>query len=495
MARGQGWTRRCTCSGVAALLLVTATSAVAADEDLGSEVCGLADHDGDGRVGLRDFSRFIDRFRIFGQCLPGTEAKSGPCVKADVDGDEVVSQIDILAMTQRIHLQVECLGRTLAPRPPPRVLVVGLDGGTWKVVDVLIESGHLPVLGELVRGGARADLDCKAADWNSRCFCPPVWTAMATGRDLAAHGMRLVEHDPADRRVAALWTVLDRYGGRSALAAWRNTNPPEPEPAFVITEPGADYAGSLLQMAWSGSGVPFEPEPAATDTKPEGLFETLGILPYAGTRLPAWGIFARDRATMRGVFELTRRPKLTGFLNLTMFILHSPDKSEHVTWGWIQDEPGGPIDEERLLALADGWTAPINRPGPFGFGDSTSQYLEADMWLGKLLHWNAYDYVFLVSDHGMSRWDGSGLQGQHGPMLHPEAHVGIFAMRGPGVRAGLELDGVTVLDVAPTVAYALGLPVGDDLPGRVLTEAFTQEWLADHPAATVPTWEAPIGAP
>jgi arylsulfatase A-like enzyme len=117
-----------------------------------------------------------------------------------------------------------------------------------------------------------------------------------------------------------------------------------------------------------------------------------------------------------------------------------------------------------------------------------SQYKEADVWLGELLERAHYDYVLFVSDHGMDRNDLPGIfKGHHHAGL-PESHIGIFALSGRGVRRGVELDTVDVRDFAPTVAHLLGLPVADDLPGRVLTEAFEGRWLRWNPIETVETW-------
>lgn len=65
---------------------------------------------------------------------------------------------------------------------------------------------------------------------------------------------------------------------------------------------------------------------------------------------------------------------------------------------------------------------------------------------------------------------------------------GIAFLSGAGIRRGGTLDGAVITDIAPTILYALGLPVAEDLDGRVLTEAFTEAWLHRHPVRTVPTF-------
>ena len=53
--------------------------------------------------------------------------------------------------------------------------------------------------------------------------------------------------------------------------------------------------------------------------------------------------------------------------------------------------------------------------------------------------------------------------GGHGP-------EGYFVMAGPGVPPRGEIRELSLLDVAPTVLYLMGLPVPEDMEGRVLVE-------------------------
>jgi hypothetical protein len=65
---------------------------------------------------------------------------------------------------------------------------------------------------------------------------------------------------------------------------------------------------------------------------------------------------------------------------------------------------------------------------------------------------------------------------------------GIFMAYGPHVRRGVEVEGATMVDVAPTLLYSMGLPVPTNMDGRVLTNVLDPDFVAAHPIQT----EAPL---
>jgi hypothetical protein len=68
-----------------------------------------------------------------------------------------------------------------------------------------------------------------------------------------------------------------------------------------------------------------------------------------------------------------------------------------------------------------------------------------------------------------------------------KAPPGILFLWGAPVRAGATLQTPNLFDIGPTALYLLGLPVGRDMDGRVLTEAFSRDLLSTHPVAWVPS--------
>ncbi len=59
-----------------------------------------------------------------------------------------------------------------------------------------------------------------------------------------------------------------------------------------------------------------------------------------------------------------------------------------------------------------------------------------------------------------------GLSGHHRP-------DGVLILAGAGVKPGMQLEGASILDLAPTILHAMNVPVPQEFDGRVLAEAFT----------------------
>jgi hypothetical protein len=67
---------------------------------------------------------------------------------------------------------------------------------------------------------------------------------------------------------------------------------------------------------------------------------------------------------------------------------------------------------------------------------------------------------------------------------------GILIMKGPGIRHGYRFDDATILDMTPTLLALRGLPIGEDMDGRVITEAISQDFLEEHPQQYIASYDA-----
>ena len=117
-----------------------------------------------------------------------------------------------------------------------------------------------------------------------------------------------------------------------------------------------------------------------------------------------------------------------------------------------------------------------------------SAYRFHDLMLGRLLKLAGDDTtVVLCSDHGFQ----SGSFRPRGTPREPAGpavwhrQYGILVMKGPGIKKDERIYGASLIDVGPTLLQLYGLPVGDDMDGRVLVEAFENP----ETTKTIPSWD------
>ncbi len=120
-----------------------------------------------------------------------------------------------------------------------RVIVVGLDGATFDVIDPLLETGELPFLERMINRGIRARLLSTIP-----YATIPAWPSFMTGKNPGKHGVfdffgvagaerRVL--DSRDIRSATLWEILSAYGKRSVVMNVPGTFPPTKIDGVVVS--------------------------------------------------------------------------------------------------------------------------------------------------------------------------------------------------------------------------------------------------------------------
>jgi predicted AlkP superfamily phosphohydrolase/phosphomutase len=105
-------------------------------------------------------------------------------------------------------------------------------------------------------------------------------------------------------------------------------------------------------------------------------------------------------------------------------------------------------------------------------------YVYTDGVLGRILEQRRPGDTFvIVSDHGFHAYG------------HKDGPAGILVMAGEHVAAGASADDAELADITPTVLALLGLPVAEDMDGRILDELFTETWREKRPAARIATYD------
>jgi hypothetical protein len=377
--------------------------------------------------------------------------------------------------------------------------VVGLDAATLDAILPLAEQGRLPFFAELLREGSYARL---------RTFTParprPLWTTLASGKHPHRHAVRDDVLHPApflgdgvrlrllpaglafarwgllggqargvpgsERRALTLWQILPRLGLPTGVVGWPEALPAETGTSFALGE-GA-FAGRPEDAAPRGAGeraALFAVGPEQIDPELLGGF---GEPPPAAVVASLGEDLWRETLT----FYLLRESPATRAVFLRLPGLR------RVSRRWF----GG-----YATHYLEGETAPRAAAAARLL---EGYYRHLDDYLAQL--WQRTDgprLLVVVSPHGAEApgtWRRAATLGR----LRVDGVVdggadGVLLLRGDGVRAGTFVRDAGIEDVAPTLLYALGLPVGRDLDGRVLTGAFEPAFLAAHPLGFVPSYE------
>jgi len=130
-------------------------------------------------------------------------------------------------------LAIACSG----PPEPAKVVIVGVDGATFSVIDPLVAAGELPNFAHLLATGTRGTLRAQGA-----LVSPPIWTTVATGHLPRDHGIRSFFYEGADggrvlvdtsrRKVGALWNWMGPLDRTVGVAGWWDRRaPPATAPA------------------------------------------------------------------------------------------------------------------------------------------------------------------------------------------------------------------------------------------------------------------------
>jgi predicted AlkP superfamily phosphohydrolase/phosphomutase/tetratricopeptide (TPR) repeat protein len=369
-----------------------------------------------------------------------------------------------------------------------RVLLVGWDAADWKVASPLVDRREMPNLERLIDRGVMADLATLQP-----VLSPMLWNTIATGHRPDRHGIHgfteVDEHSgeiravsSLSRRCKALWNVLTQSGRRVHSINWFGSHPAEPIRGICVSDA---YTQGIEQLGGPPSLAPGTVHPSELTEEFANL--RLGIEEVDEALLalfvPQIAEVDQDRDTRLATIARLIAETLTVHNAATRVLEEEPwdlvaiyyPGIDHFSHGFMDFHPPRleGVSEELFTLYSD----VVN-----------SAYRLHDLLLGRLLVLAGPDTaVLLVSDHGYHSDHLRILETPQvptGPSYHHRDH-GILVLAGPGIKSDERIYGVGLLDITPTVLTLLGLPVGRDMEGRVLLEAFTEP----PEIQTIPSWE------
>jgi len=385
--------------------------------------------------------------------------------------------------------------------PERNLILIGLDGADWEIIDPLVAQGDLPNIARLSEEGARARLRTIAP-----ILSPVVWTSVATGKGPAKHGIvdflarssdgSMVPVTSSLRRARALWNLLGEGGVPVSVTAWWATWPAESVKGYMATDRIA------YQLFKEVIAEPASDDPVAEKrgkTWPPELFDELAPMIAPPSSVDDADLAPLVDLTSLGTPDEDDRERLDELRT----IVASTRTYEAIAAELLRRQPRGfhSLYNESTDTVAHLFMpfrpprrAEVDDRRAAAFGDVVdATYREADAMIGRILEragpgWN----VLVVSDHGFKHGDNrpsTDPRIDRGPGADWHDRFGVLILWGPDVRRGVRVADASILDVAPTILALYGLPVGDDMDGRVLDEALEPDFLATHPIERIPTWE------
>ncbi|CAI8279769.1 MAG: 2,3-bisphosphoglycerate-independent phosphoglycerate mutase [Opitutia bacterium UBA7350] len=373
-----------------------------------------------------------------------------------------------------------------------KLLLIGWDAADWKVARPLMEAGKMPALKRLTESGTWGNLATIQP-----VLSPMLWTSIATGKRAWKHGIHgFSEPCPKtgnirpisnrSRKTKAVWNIFNQEGLKSNVIGWWPSHPAEPINGVMISNhyqqaakpleenwpirPGTVHPENLAEALkefrvhpaelQNEHVLPFIPKAAEIDQlKDNSMGDCMKILAEnAGIHAAATAVMQREPWDFMAVYY----DGIDHFGH--RFMRYHPPRLS-----WVNEE-----DFEKYKDVIE------------------AAYRYHDMMLDVLLQIAGEDStVMLISDHGFEPGnlrpqttpnEPAGPAAEHSPL-------GIFCARGPGIKKNHEIRSACLLDIAPTLLHLKGLPIGQDMDGRVLIDIFETE----PKVLSIPSWDAVKG--
>lgn len=315
---------------------------------------------------------------------------------------------------------------------PLQVILVGIDGAEWSLINPLISGGKLPNFKTLRDEGKSGMLLTTYSN-----FSPTIWNSIATGKVPHKHGItNFLLRNPqsyyeipvtsCDRKAASLWNVLSHHHRKVSVVAWWASWPAEEVNGCIVTQRfflssfGAGPIGGKWGIGVGGENPEYCKEGRFL-TWPESLSGKLkGCLSarvkQAASRSEMGRLLnelkepepphdlSRDLAVLENIFQTDLLVKETvsfleeseGPFDLSAIYLEGIDVSSHLFWKYFHSEPWEK-DPVRKKELPPDFT----RYRPV----IPLYYEEIDRMLGEILSKAGPNVMVIVlSDHGFGTY-------------------------------------------------------------------------------------------
>jgi len=367
-----------------------------------------------------------------------------------------------------------------------KVVLVGWDAADWKVINDLVSQGLMPTMERLINNGTIGNISTLDPP-----FSPMLWTTIATGKYPFKHGiLGFTEPNPdmrgirpissKSRKVKALWNILNQNGFRTNILNWWPSHPAEHVDGFMISNFYKAIKSYDFTQLPKGTVYPGEFSDFFNHLRmlvPEISAEMLSafvpnIRQIADKEQRRLSAIAENIATTQSVHNAATW--LAENTSWDFFAVYF-DLIDHLSHGFMQFYP------PKLPHVSD------EDFENFNFVVKAA-YIYQDYMLGHFLDIVGNDVnLVLVSDHG---FHSDHLRPKEVPLepagpAYQHREYGIILLHGPLFKKDERIYGASLLDITPTILHAYGLPIGEDMDGVPLVNAFNRE----KEIKTIDSWE------
>ena len=369
-----------------------------------------------------------------------------------------------------------------------KILLIGWDGADWQHINPLLDQGLLPGLESLINRGVMGNLATLHP-----VLSPMLWNSIATGKTADKHGvLGFTQPHPSgrglqpfaskSRNVKAIWNICHQNGLKSNVVGWWASHPAEPIDGCVVTNlfnglkkqkdgtiqitPGTFHPKTKAETF---AGLKVHPDEITANDILPFIPKAMEIDQTSDSRLSTACKLLSDCASIQSIAThlIQNEP-----WDLTAVYFDSIDHFCHAFMYYHPPRMRN-VKEEDFEIYKD----------VIG-----GIYRFHDMILQRLVYLAGQDTtIILCSDHGFQSGNLRPLATPAEPAGPAAWHrdLGIIVMAGPGIRADERIYGANIIDITPTILYQLGLPVGEDMDGRVLIDAFKNP----TDVQTISSWE------
>lgn len=375
-----------------------------------------------------------------------------------------------------------------------KLVLIGWDAADWQMIQPLVDNGDMPSLKSIMDKGVSGNISTLQPP-----LSPMLWTSIATGKRAYDHGITGFAEFNSDknnvepiratkRKCKTFWNILNEAGLKTNVINWWPSHPAE------------KLNGICLSNFYHQGAKEYGKEWPLEDSSvfPENLrmeFKNLRLHPGELTLAHIWP-FIPEAHHLDPENDKVLKPLIRVLAHCCSIHNAATHAMENSDWDMTAVYYEA-IDHFSHLAMK------YHPPKQDGIDPKeyelyknimNAAYKFHDMMLERLITLAGEDcHIMLVSDHGFQ----SGKQRtvelpdvSAAPALEHRKY-GVFLAKGPAFLENSKVYGRSLLDICPSLLHFFGLPIGEDMEGKLIDGI----WKIKENPSFIPSWEQTSSRP